>query len=413
MAYDPPGQADELPPELVRLWNDTIRSHYERLRPDFGSRFFLPDADGLPGATPGPVKWFGDPAEPTFCIGEEVGRELSDWGARGRHVVHNEYCEYVTIRQPDREGRLRPKRVQVTTELREYWVTLAKRDPETVRSIAEDVLGFEPRWEDLYGVNNPEGLSERQREVAFCRRVAGSGGDRSLEAAGVPTQPTGSLNRDNALFMTHPINGLDDLIYIVMFGAQPYAKRSAGELQPAGIEQIFRSFGVEHLACRHADPAAAAGAHRAAYAGRQLAFANPLGVYIHSFTSDVFLFKNEPVPDAWIRWSRGSEDTYQRLEFGPGDEEPVFLDDVRVASGAGDEPLLGGYQIVRNLEVGPLVVAGPRAALREDEFVVLDASQAPIACQEADVCETIRRLKEEHDRSQVPARAAPRTPAPG
>jgi len=53
-----------------------------------------------------------------------------------------------------------------------------------------------------------------------------------LVAAGVPAQPTGRLNTDNALFMTHPINGLDDLLYI-MFGAKPYASRTANGLEQA------------------------------------------------------------------------------------------------------------------------------------------------------------------------------------
>jgi len=57
--------------------------------------------------------------------------------------------------------------------------------------------------------------------IAFSTLVAGHGNDGKLVAAGVPAQPTGRLNTDNALFMTHPINGLDDLLYIVMFGAKP------------------------------------------------------------------------------------------------------------------------------------------------------------------------------------------------
>jgi hypothetical protein len=156
---------------------------------------------------------------------------------------------------------MRPKRVQVTTELREYWVCVAMHDPVALRALTKNVLGLEPAWEDLYGVGDPLALSVDQRKLAFSTFVAGHGNDRELENLGVPAQPVGELNTDNALFMTHPINGLDDLLYIVLFGAKPYARGDVADPQPATREQIFREFDVEHLACRHADPAAAMGAH--------------------------------------------------------------------------------------------------------------------------------------------------------
>ena len=409
MAYDVPGRADQLSAELLQKWNETIQAAYERLRPDFGSRFFTLEPETIPSPISAPVKWFGDPAEPNFCIDPETARKLADWGIRGRHELHNEYCEYRTVERADASGRPRPKRVQVTTELREYWVTVAKHDPMAVRSMAQDVLGFEPAWEDLYGVGDPSPLGPGEREIAFSTLVAGHGNDRQLADAGVPTQPTGRLNTEQALFMTHPINGLDDLLYIVMFGARPYARRVASELQPATREQIFRAFGVEHLACRHADPAAAIGAHGAAFEGRPVAFANPLGMYILSFTKEVFLIGDNSVPDTWVRWGRGQNGMHQRLEFGPGDDDPAFLDDIRVAVGASEEPLRGGFQLLQHMEIGPLVVAGAATPVGDEEYEVLTTSEEPILCHQAQICESIRRLKAEYDAAHLMRRTAPRT----
>ncbi|WP_414580771.1 hypothetical protein [Scytonema sp. PCC 10023] len=401
MVYDVPGRADQLSADLVQKWNEAIQSAYGNLQPDFGSRFFTLDPSTLTNPIPAPIKWFGDPAEPNFCLGAEVARQLSDWGVRGRHNLHNEYCEYRIIEKADATGRMRPKRVQVTTELREYWVSVAKYDPKSVRAMAQSVLGFEPTWEDLYGVSDPLALTEEQREIAFSTVVAGQGNE---------PQPTGKLNTDYALFMTHPINGLDDLLYIVMFGAKPYASGTASNPKQATREQLFRQFGVEHLACRHADPNAAMGALGAAFNGHTVAFANPLGMYIRSFTKDVFLFNGEPIPDSWVRLSRGaSEEMYQRLEFGPSDDEPTFLDDITVAVGANEEPLTGGFQVVQQMEVGPLVVIGQPTPIAEDEYVILSASDAPIQCQEARICETIKSLKQEYDNTHQMVRIAPRT----
>ncbi|MGH8907146.1 MAG: hypothetical protein ACRD0K_11630 [Egibacteraceae bacterium] len=409
MAYDVPGRADQLSDDLVARWNDTVRAAYEQLEPNFGSRFFALDPSSVQGAGPAVVKWFGDPAEPNFCINPEAAQKLSDWGIRGRHELQNEYCEYHTVTQPDTTGRLRPKRVQITTELREYWVTLAAEDPDAVRSLAAGILGFEPSWQDLYGVANPASLSPQRRRVAFSRMVAGHGNDNTLAQAGVPAQPVGPLNTEHALFMTHPINGLDDLLYIVMFGAKPYARRTSAGLEPATREQIFRQFGVEHLACRHADPAAALGAHAAVYNGQPVAFANPLGMYIQSFSDFVFLYQDNPIPQSWVRFSRGEPGMHQRLEFGPGDEDDAFLDDIQLARGDAVEPVTGGYQVVQQLEVGPNAVAGAPTQVGDREYEVLTASPAPIRCQEASICRDIRRLEDELEASQPLVRVAPRT----
>ena len=121
--------------------------------------------------------------------------------------------------------------------------------------------------------------------------------------------------------MTHPINGLDDLLYIVMFGSKPYAVVIDGNIQEATKEQIFREENVEHLACRQADPTAAMGVYGVVFHGRDVAFENPLGMYIHSFNSNIFTLEGEPIPDNWIKFSRGKpatndhSSTWQRLGF--------------------------------------------------------------------------------------------------
>lgn len=409
MTYEVPGRADQLGADLVGKWNDAIQTAYDRLlKADLGSRFFSLDPQTVSSPAQASIQWFADPAEPDFCLGPEVARQLSDWGVRGRHELHNEYCEYCLVERIDPSGRRRPKRVQVTTELREYWVCIAMHEPETVRTLTQNVLGFQPSWEDLYGVSDPLRLNAEQRKREFSRFVAGNGGDDELVDAGVPTQPIGRLNTENALFMTHPINGLDDLLYIVMFGAKPYASRSSSGPKRATREQIFREFGVEHLACRHADPAAAMAAYGAVFEGRSVAFDNPLGTYILSFANDVFLFQGEPVPDSWIRFSRGQEGTYQRLEFGPSDDDPAFLDDVTVAVGAQDEPLSGGFQITQQMEVGPLAIVGEASPVADEEYRVVVASSDPIRCHEASACRRISRLKEQYDDAHQTLRLAPR-----
>lgn len=407
MIFESPGYADALTKDLKAEWNAAIEASFREQEPDYGSRFFTLNPATITNPTRTSIKWFGNPAEPNFCFNDVVAQQLSDWGIKGRHRCHNEYCEYSVVYKKDKDGNSRPKRATITTELREYWMNMAIHDPAFLRDRVLEVLGMAIPWEDLYGqgVTNPLSLDPRERRIRFARQMAGHGNERDLANAGVPAQPIGRLNTENIIFMTHPINGLDDLLYIVMFGAHPYAKQVNGQFVAASKEAVFREAGVTHLACRNADPAAATGAHAQAIAGRTVAFDNPLGVYILSFTSDVFSHAGKPLPKEWTRFSRGrgtssrqlAESFYQRLEFGPGDDEDVFLDQIMISIGADERPLAGGYDIVSQLEVGPKVVIGEATPVNQSEYVLVTASDDPIVCRQAAVCTSLLQFKKEYD----------------
>jgi hypothetical protein len=413
MPYEVPGRADELDDDLVAAWNGTIEEKFSQQDRELReSRFFALDIEQLvePTETRG-VKWTGDPAEPRFCLDDEtVAQELCDWGVLGRHVLHNEYCEYSVLMRADASGKLRPKRVEVTTELREYWICVAKHDPERVRSMATEVFGREVAFDELFEIDDPLALEPDAREIAFAHAVAGNGGEARLQKAGVQAQPRGKLNTERALFMTHPINGLDDLLFIVMFGARPYAKRNQDQIDPASRDEIFTTFSSPTLACRHADPAAALGAYGVAFQGGQVGFANPLGMYMREPNFSVFSFQGQAVPAGWIQLGRGEAGAWQRLTFGPRDEEEAFLDDITVSVGASDRPLRGGYQLLQHVDVGPLVLVGTGAPPADDEWLFVGGVE-PIVCGDSSACAEIQALKEAFDAEQRD-RTAPRVRGP-
>ena len=95
----------------------------------------------------------------------------------------------------------------------------------------------------------------------------------------------------------------------------------------------------------------------------------------------------------------------QRLEFGPGDDDAEFLDDIVVAVGAATEPLTGGYQLLQRVEIGPLVVAARGSPPGDDEFVDLDVPEPTIVCSDADVCASVATLKAEYDREHGTVRS--------
>lgn len=409
MSYDAPGHADELSDELRARWNETIVRAYASQTASLKSRFFTLDRASLRNPQPSAaITWPGDPAKPAYCVGEADARALSDWGLTGRRAVQLEYCEYMAVSARDATGALRPKRIEITTEFREYWACVAMHDPDLVRSMAAQVLGEQPSWADLYGVADPHALSVEQREIAFGHACAGHGNDRRLRVAGVPAQPTGRLNMERALFMTHPINGIDDLIYVAIFGAHAYAVSDRDQRRQASADDVFSALQVGHLACNHADPTISMGVYDRVFHGKQAAFANPLGMYIRAPNLDVFSYRGEPLPADWSRLGRGRPGSHQRLVFGPPDEHEAFLDDITLSVGASDEPLTGGYQLLRELEIGPLLEFGDADPIAESEWELLEPAAATIACDDAESCKPVRDLLARLEAERA-GRAAPRT----
>jgi hypothetical protein len=415
MPYDAPGHADELSDELRERWNETIARAYAAQNDALKKRFFSLDPDVLRDPRPtDAIKWPGDPGKPAFCVGEENAQALSDWGLTGRRAVQLEYCEYMVLSGRDETGALRPKRVEITTEFREYWACIAMHDPDKVRAMAADVLGAEPSWEELYGVADPHALSAEAREIAFGHTVAGHGNDRRLRVAGVPAQPTGRLNMERALFMTHPINGIDDLIYVAIFGAHAYCVAERDQRRQASGDDVFSAFKVTHLACNHADPTISLGVYDLVYHGARVAFSNPLGMYIRRPNLEVFSLDGAPLPDDWVRFSRGREGSYQRLVFGPPDDHRAFLDDITLSLGASEQPLHGGYQLLRELEIGPLMQSADADPIEDEEWELLETAPGTIACDDAESCKPVRELLTRYEAEHA-GRKAPRTmpePAP-
>lgn len=315
------------------------------------------------------VKWPGNPREPLDCLGEELASKLSDWGWSGRAELHNEYLEYTLVMRPDASGKLRPKRFIATTELMEWWLTMAIHDLDHFLTAVRNVTGRAYTSEELFGASPASWRSfpVQARKDIFRRRLVGSGRAQP---------PEHSLNVEHALFMSENINGLSDLIFVMHFGSFPYAVNEGGTRRRARLDEMFAWVGREDLYCRNAEPGAAKGAYDHAFIkgsnppqGRAMAFADPLGTYIRTFTTSGLYIDGAAVPSEWARFSRGSDLMPMRLEFGPSDDDSRFLDDVTVGTGAAAERV-SGYHLSREIEVGPLVVVGSKSRrITEVEFV--------------------------------------------
>ena len=398
--YKAPGNLNEFDDSMLEEWNNRITAHFERFQTLHGPRLKRDPSDIVSGGIVDAVRWSGAPAEPEFCLDKAWAKKLSDWGIRGRNSTQNEYCEYNVEYQTDTTGKLRPKRVVFSTELPEYWMVLAQKSPSATRQAASDALGWEPSYYQLYRNPDPDSMNETQRLVSFATHCTGHGQHSGLQQAGVPAYPIGPLNQEHILCMTNPINGLDDLIYILAFGAKEYRTNDNGQHRKSTLDEIFTTKNVARLACRNADPAAAKGAYDAVFAGFSLAFTQNLGMYMRELSKDVFVYNNAPIPDNWIHYSRGEENMYQRITFGPSDSDDVFVDDIYILEGASTEPLTGGYQIARRIEVGPLVIVSEEAdEVLETDYENIPSLGSAINCAEASVCEDMSLLKDAYEQA--------------
>jgi len=97
-----------------------------------------------------------------------------------------------------------------------------------------------------------------------------------------------------------------------------------------------------------------------------------------------------------------------RLEFGPPDDHEAFLDDITLSLGASEQPLTGGYQLLRELEIGPLLRAGDTDPIGSDEWELLEPAAATIACDDAESCKAVRELLVRFEAEHA-GRKAPRT----
>ncbi|WP_417210457.1 hypothetical protein [Antarctobacter sp.] len=379
--FQSPGLADpNVNDAALTSWNAQIRSLVDGHRV---SPFLVLDPrDIKDGDIANSVKWPGNPREPLDCLGEDLATKLSDWGWPGRAELHNEYLEYTLVMRPDANGKLRPKRFVATTELMEWWLTMAVFDLEYFLLTIKNITGHAYTAADLFLLQPDQwaALPVQARAEVFHRRLVGLGRTQP------PEHP---LNIEHVLFMSENINGLNDLIFVVHFGSFPYAVTENSSRRRARIEEIFLSVNRPDLFCRNADPGAAQGAYDQAFIpgstppqGKALAFADPLGMYMRGLTTTDLRIAGAPVPNDWVRFSRGVDTMHMRLEFGPDDDDPRFLDEV--VAGTGDAaPPISGYFLAREIEVGPRVVIGrtPRAiTAAEFEDIPAVTAQDAITC---------------------------------
>ena len=292
-----------------------------------GHPYLLPAPDRRTPLTVGP-DWTGLPVRVVRCLGRERALARLD-GERG---LQEEYVEWRTVRGPD--GAIR--RVELTTELPDYWRVLAEHEPER----AVDIVG----------------------ELTGCAVAP-----RSLLRPGRFND-----GRDGICFMTHRNNDLRALAQLVAAAALPC---TAGDRRATARETI-PLLGGAAVAGRASDPVLVEALGRLAHERRLVALADPVGVFVAGVEHTRLRTPGgETVPREWFAASRGG----QRLVLEvPAGERFTVGDLVDTAT---ERPVRYGGQIAELIQLRVDFRASAPGAARSPAKLEADPRRrAPVRC---------------------------------
>lgn len=287
--------------------------------------------------------WTGLPTRVVACLGRRRALAVLDDQRR----LQEEYLEWRAVR--DRDGCLR--RVELTTELSDYWRVLAAHDPDRAVGVAAELVGREVFADELYGGPPPESPEERDR--AF--------------AATVIEHPN-ALNdgREGILFMTHPDNDLRALFKLAAAAAYPcvLTDEVTRRRRCANSHEVIPLLERGAVAGRASDPVLVERLGRLAFERRLVAFDNPIGIYIQGVEHTRLRTPcGDPVPAEWFRFGRGTsaeqasdgKARHQRLVFEIPAEHGLRVSDL--VDAATERPLAYGGQVAELVQLRLLLRA--------------------------------------------------------
>jgi hypothetical protein len=348
------------------------------------------------------VDWGAFPARPTACLqSTSRANRLLDWttlqGAIGRAEFQDEYVEWRTVR--DADGKIR--RVEMTTELPEYWLTLAAYHPvKTLQLVARFAGEASVSPQAVYGGVNPfkRGITPQERRAAFEDAMLPRGGK-------APWSPYN--NGEKALcFMCQGANTLGGLIALASKASLPYGAKDpdTGELRKLSGPEAIATRTQAADACRNSDPTVVGGLIGLAWDGRLFALDDPTGIYIRSVQYDRLLQPDgSPVPPEWFELQRGSRprgtdqlERSQRLVFEVPPGVDFSVGDL-IDSQTG-QPIEYGGQIADLVQlVAYLRVSAPKV-------VPVNPRELPmptmIPCEQERFCQFVNKRWEEFEASQ-------------
>lgn len=348
-----PGGLDELSAAGRAAWTRRVEECIAKVLTDLGldspHRFVLAAPDERIRRRTA-IDWPGLPLRPVECLTRYQTLALLDWTpSRGEGRIRRLQEEYVEWRVVRDDVGIR--RVELTTELSDYWRVLAAFDPQRTLDLVASFAGqpsVDPqavyRGCDPFSSSTPE-----QREAAFA-------------GAMLTDEDPSPYNDGRAAItcMAQWSNTLRALAQLVFVATNPRVVQDplSGRIRCLTCDEAIPLMGGAAQAGRASDPVLVERLARLAYEGRLVAFDDPLGVYIQSVESTRLRTPDgEPVPYDWFTFERGlaprqtadGRPRWQRLTFEPSADSGLRVSDlVDVAT---EQPIRHGGQVAELVQV--------------------------------------------------------------
>jgi hypothetical protein len=339
--------------------------------------------------------WTGLPLRVSACLGRERALRLLDWHRHeigdGGRALQDEYLEWRTVRTDDD----RIMRVELTTELPDYWCLLAAHEPGALLETVAELAGeASVPAGAVYGDLDPfaAGVGPDERAAAFARTMLSPGrspynnGERAI------------------CCMAQRSNSLPGLALLAAAATTGHVVRDAvdGRLRCLTCSEAIPVLNdLSHTVVaepgRASDPILVERLGRLAFEGRLVSFDDPPGVYIQGVEHERLRAPgDEPVPLEWFSFGRGlgphatwdGRPRYQRLTFAvPEGAGFVVGDIVDVAT---ERPLRTGGEIADLVQVAVYFRVSRPGAVGGDPTEIELAGRAPAG---PDACEHILALE--------------------
>jgi hypothetical protein len=340
--------------------------------------------------------WTGLPLRAAACLGRERALRLLDWqcdeAADGGRALQDEYLEWRTVRTDD--GRI--TRVELTTELPDYWRLLAAHEPGALLGTVAELAGeASVPVGAVYGDLDPfaAGAGPDEREEAFAKTMLSPGGS-----------PYANGGRAICC-MAQRSNSLPALALLAAAATTGHVARDAGDgrlrcLTCSEAIPVLNDLAQTVVAerGRASDPILVERLERLAYERRLVAFDDPPGVYIQSVEyTRLRAPGGEPIPRDWFSFGRGlgpdatwdGRPRYQRLTFTVPEEAGFVVGDI--VDLATEQLLRSGGEIADLVQVAVYFRVSRPGAVDGDPTEIELAGRAPAGSA---ACEEILALEE-------------------
>lgn len=303
-----PGMLNDLSGEGQGDWDRYVEQQLNQAITQSGTTQLVADGEQSLESGIVVIDWSAFPVRIRECLQSVLQtNRILDWQFDNQPYgrlfgAHEEYLEWRTIRNA--AGKI--VRVEMTSELQEYWLPLAKHHPaKTLQILGEFARESAPApFAEVYGELNPFTSSPEERGEAFQSMMLPTTVDGVTQIA----SPYNNGSKAIA-FMANSVNTLSAALFLAAFGAFPYVKRIDGNTTPLTGREAIRFTEQAAQDCRDSDPTIVGSVINFANQGRKIALVDPPGLYIANVASEALFLPDgaTPVPEDWFRFSRGSK----------------------------------------------------------------------------------------------------------